>query len=489
MKPPRQESRLNGTLPITSPAAAANRIPDAATVLVSGFGSVGYPKEVPRALARADRDLSLTLISGGSVGGEIDVELTETDAIARRFPYQGRREIRNEINDGRIEFHDRNISTLGDEVRYGAFADADVAVVEAVAVGEDWLIPSTSIGHTPTFVESADTLIVEVNDAQPLELQRFHDVYLRKTPPDREPIPLGAPAESIGTSRVQFDPEKLVAVVETDRRDEPYTFRDPTDTDLRVADNLSGFLETETKQSKLFEESVRLQFGVGSLGNALMSALGDAEFGDKDLIYFGEVIQDGLLDLLDNGELRGASATSLALSAAGQDRLFENVDKYSEDVVLRPAALSNSPALIDRFGVISVNSALEVDIYGHVNSTHLNGTHVVNGVGGSGDFNRHSALAVVALGSTAADGDISRIVPMVPHVDHTEHDIDVVVTEQGVADLRGLSPRERAHELIRNCAYPAFRDELKDYFERACEADGHVPHDLGQVFSWDPGNG
>ena len=484
MNPPQLESRFNGNLPIASAATAADRIPNTATVLVSGFGSVGYPKEVPLALAQTDRDLSLTLVSGGSVGAEIDVKLVEANAIARRFPYQGRRDIRDEINVGRIEFHDRNISTLGDEVRYGAFADADIAVVEAVAVGQDWLIPSTSIGHTPAFVESADALIVEVNNAQPLELQRFHDVYRRGAPPDREPIPLSVPAESIGTSWVEFDPDKLVAVVETDRRDEPYTFREPTDVDLRIADNLGRILETETRRSKLFEESVRLQFGVGSLGNALMGALGDANFRDKDLIYFGEVIQDGLLSLLDDGKLKSASATSLALSAAGQDRLFENVDEYSEDIVLRPADLSNSPALIDRFGVISVNSALEVDIYGHVNSTHLNGTHVVNGVGGSGDFNRHSALAVVALGSTAADGDISRIVPMVPHVDHTEHDVDVIVTEQGVADLRGLSPSERARALIENCAHPAFRDELDDYFERACEADGHVPHDLTRAFSW-----
>src|SRR5699024_10086501 len=173
-----------------------------------------------------------------------------------------------------------------------------------------------------------------------------------------------------------------------------------------------------------------------------------------------------------------------AFSKEGQDRLFEHVEEYAEDIVLRPADLSNSATLIDQFGVAAVNSALELDLFGHVNSTHINGTMAMNGVGGSGDFNRHSPLAIVALPSTAADGDISRIVPMVPHVDHTEHDIDVVVTEQGVVDLRGNSPRETANALIESCAHPDYRDELADYLERGRSRGGHIPHDLGTAFDW-----
>jgi succinyl-CoA:acetate CoA-transferase len=273
-------------------------------------------------------------------------------------------------------------------------------------------------------------------------------------------------------------------VVETDRRDEPYEFRDPTPADQSIAANLGSFLETEVERSPLFEHSLRIQFGVGSLGNALMGALGDADFGDRDLIYFGEVIQDGLLDLLDDGDLAVASATSLALSRNGQDRLFENVERYAEDVVLRPADISNNPTLVDRFGVVAVNSALEVDLYGHVKSTHVDGTRLVNGVGGSGDYNRWSPLTVLALPSTAADGDVSRIVPMVPHVDHTEHDIDVVVTEQGVADFRGNSPIETARALIDHCAHPQFAEHLRAYVDTTSSAGGHIPHDLENAFSW-----
>jgi succinyl-CoA:acetate CoA-transferase len=487
------DGRIADGLAVESADDAADRVADDGTVLVSGFGSVGYPKAVPLALARSDRDLSLTrsdrdlsltLISGGSVDREIDIEFVESDAIARRFPYQTRSPVCAAVNDGRIAFHDRNISTLGDEVQYAGLAPGDVAIVEAVAVGEDWLVPSTSIGHTPAYVESADALILEVNSAQPREIGRFHDVYRPGRPPNKEPIPLDAPGDRIGGETVRFDPEKLVAVVETDRRHQPYEFRDPTDADRRIADNLWEFLEIEVERSPLFEESVRLQFGVGSLGNALMGALGDADFGDRDLVYYGEVIQDGLLDLLDAGRFRSASATSLALSKDGQDQLFDDVERYVEDAVLRPADVSNSPALVDRFGVVAVNSALEVDVYGHVNSTHLNGSRVVNGIGSSGDFNRHSPLAITALPSTAKGGDLTRVVPMVPHVDHTEHDVDAIVTEQGIADLRGKSPRERVRLIVNNCAHPAFRGPLREYLDNAAAGGGHVPHDLDNALSF-----
>lgn len=478
------DNRLHGDLPVRSAPDAVRGIVDDATLLVSGFGSVGYPKAVPLALADSERNLSLTVVSGGSVGEEIDVALVEADAIDRRFPYQARLPARNAVNDRTIAFHDRNISTLGDEVQYGRLVDGDVAVVEALAVGEDWLIPTTSIGQTPAFVESADQLIVEVNATVPQAVREFHDIYRPGRPPNREPIPLTDPGGRIADERIDFDPEKLVAVVETDHRDQPYEFRDSTNDDRAIADNLRAFLEAEVERSELFEESLRIQFGVGSLGNALMGALGDADIGDRDLIYFGEVIQDGLLDLIDDGDLAAASATALALSSEGQERLYENVEQYAEDIVLRPGNLSNSPALIDRFGVVGVNSALEVDLFGQVNSTHVNGTRVMNGVGGSADFNRNCPLAVLALPSTAKGGEISRIVPMVPHVDHTEHDIDVIVTEQGVADLRGNSPHETAEALITHCAHPDYRDDLQDYLDRGLARGGHIPHDIETALDW-----
>ena len=484
---PVPDVRLGGDLPIASPEAAAALVPATATLLVSGFGGVGYPKLVPEALAAADDARELTVVSGGGVGDEIDRALVESGDMARRYPFVPNETSRAAANDGRIEFHDRHISRLADEVRFGGLRAGlrgeSIAVCEAVAVGPDWLVPSTSVGHTPAYVGAADRLIVEVNRAQPVELARVHDVHVRGDPPHRDPIPLDGPLGETDGPAVRFDPEKLAAVVETDRPDDPYEFRDVSPTDEAIAENLGAFLEAELDRNPLFDEAANLQFGVGSLGNALMGALADVDFGDRPVSYVGEVVQDGLLDMLDAGDLRGASATSLALSAEGQARLFDDVERYAEDVVLRPADVSNAPELIDRFGVVGVNSAVEVDLYGNVNATHLGGTRVVNGIGGGGDFARNCRLGVVALPSTAVGGDVSRIVPLTPHVDHTEHDASVIVTEHGVADLRGRSPRERAEALV-EVADPTFREALDAYRDRAAAEGGNTPHDLETAFSW-----
>ena len=478
------DERIPGTIPELSATDAANTVTDDATMTVSGFGSVGYPKEVPLALAASGRDLSLTVISGGSVGEEIDTSLVEADAIARRFPYQATSVAREAVNAGKIALHDRHIGSLGDEVEFEQIATPDIAVVEAVAIGEGWLVPTTSIGHTPAYVEQAEKLLVEVNALQPWNLAQFHDIYRPAMPPRRDPIPLTKPSQRIGGPKIRFDPAKLVGAVRTDRRDSTYSFRTPTSEDRAIAANFRSFLTDELDRNPVFAETVRLQFGVGSLGNALMRELADADFGNRSVSYFGEVIQDGLLDLLADGDLDIASATTLALSAEGQDRLFENIDSFADRVVLRPADVSNSAEVITRMGVLAVNSALEVDFYGHVNSTHVNGSQLINGIGGSNDYNRNAAVSIVALPSTASDGNISRVVPMTPHVDHTEHDVSAIITEQGVADLRGLSPRERAVKMIDNCAHPNFRNDLNRYYERSRKSGGHMPHDLPRAFNW-----
>lgn len=368
-------------------------------------------------------------------------------------------------------------------MRFGGLPSPDIAVVEAVAVGDGWFAPSTSIGATPAYVQAADGLVVEVNVAQPRGLEAFHDVYVRAPPPDRAPIPLDSIDGRIGTTHIEFESDTLEAVVRTDRPDTTYEFRSPTPADRAVAANLARFLDAEVKRNPALAEAVTLEFGVGSIGNALLGSLADIEFGDRQVAYFGEVIQDGLLDALDAGTITGASGTSLALSEAGQARLFDDIERYAEDLVLRPVDVSNDGGLIDRFGVVAVNAAVEVDLYGHVNSTHLRGSDLVGGLGGSGDFARHSLVSVVALPATAAGGDLSRVVPLATHVDHTEHDIDVVVTDCGVADLRGRSPRERAEALV-EVAHPEYRPDLNRYVDRADRLGGHIPHDLDTAFEW-----
>lgn len=475
--------RIEAEVPIQHAEAVAADVASNASIGVSGFGSVGYPKAVPLALAESDCDLRLTIISGGAVGEEIEDTLAKRDAIARRYPFATRPEILARANDGRTAFRDRHVSQVGDEVRYGGLPSLDLAVVEAVAVGEGWLVPSTSIGQTPAFVEAADRLIVEVNSAQPRDLAAFHDIYRPKAPPDREPIMLDDVGGRIGSPRVEFDPSDLAAVVCTDRSDSTYEFREPTAMDETLGANLATFLTAELQQNPALDTTVNLEFGVGSVGNALLGALGDIDFGDRQVNYFGEVFQDGLLDALETGDIESASATSFALSENGQQRLFDNLDRFADDVVLRPAEVSNHPALIDRFGVVAINAAVEVDLYGHVNSTHVGGSRLVGGLGGSGDFTRHGLVSIVACPSTAKDGDISRIVPMATHVDHTEHDVDVVVTDHGVADLRGTSPVESAEKLI-EVADPSVRSDLRAYLDRAGVGSGHISHDLDTAFDW-----
>jgi acyl-CoA hydrolase len=104
----------------------------------------------------------------------------------------------------------------------------------------------------------------------------------------------------------------------------------------------------------------------------------------------------------------------------------------------------------------------------------------MNGIGGSGDFARNAYLSIFMCPSAAKGGKISTLVPMCTHVDHNEHSVQVIVTEQGLADLRGLAPAERAHLLIERCAHPSYRDYLHRYLREA--GKGHINHDLSRCF-------
>jgi succinyl-CoA:acetate CoA-transferase len=192
-----------------------------------------------------------------------------------------------------------------------------------------------------------------------------------------------------------------------------------------------------------------------------------------------------MLQLLKNGTLSMISATAFSLSAAGMAELNENIADYRERIILRPQEISNHPEVIRRLGCLAMNGMIEADMYGNVNSTHLMGSSIVNGIGGSGDFARNAFISMFLSPSTAKSGTISCIVPMASHVDHTEHDTHVIVTEQGLADLRGLPPRRRAKQIIEHCAHPDYRDALLDYLERATASSGkHTPHLLGEALSW-----
>ena len=251
-----------------------------------------------------------------------------------------------------------------------------------------------------------------------------------------------------------------------------------------MGNNLVDFLKNEVKQGRLPENLLPLQSGVGNVANAVINGLVHSDF--KNLTVYTEVIQDGMFDLIDEGKIDMISGTSLSPSPDGLKRFYDNVEKYSKKIILRPQEISNNGEVARRIGVIAMNTALEMDVYGHVNSTHVSGTKLMNGIGGSGDFARNGFLSCFFCHSTAKGGKISAVVPMCSHVDHTEHDTHVFISEQGVADVRGLSPKERAKLIINNVAHPDYRAQLMDYFERACAANGNsqTPHLLVEAFDF-----
>jgi succinyl-CoA:acetate CoA-transferase len=331
----------------------------------------------------------------------------------------------------------------------------------------------------------ADQIFLEVNAWQPLELRGMHDVYYGTAlPPNRMPVPILQPSDRIGVTTFRCDPEKIVAVVKTDSTDRNSPFKEPAHDAALIAEHIIEFFHHEVKAGRLPANLLPLQSGVVNIANAVLTQLNTGSF--RDLTAYTEVIQDGMLEMLRSGTLRSASATAFSLSEGSLDEFHNNIDFYRERIVLRPQEISNHPELIRRLGCLAMNGMIQADIRGNVNSTHIVGSRIENGIGGSGDFARNAYISLFVTSSTAKNGTNSRIVPMVSHVDHTEHDVQIIVTEQGVADLRGLSPRRRAQQIIDHCVHPDFRSQLQDYFDRAKlgAAGLQTPHLLGEAFSW-----
>ncbi|MBA7533439.1 Succinyl-CoA:coenzyme A transferase [subsurface metagenome] len=466
---------------------AAELIKDGMVVATSGFTPAGYPKAVPLALAKrvkkSKEKLHITLLTGASVGEELDGALTEAGIIVRRYPYQTNKLLRDSINSDKIAYADIHLSHFAQQVRYGFFGEIDLAIIEAIAIDEEGnIIPSTSVGVSPTFIDRAKSIIVEVNNGQPLELEGIHDIYQPQDPPNRSPIPLIKPVDRIGTPYIPTDPSKIKAIVITDIKDQPSPLTPIDENSKKIAGHIVNFFENEVKHNRLPQNLLPLQSGVGSVANAVLAGLLNSPFMDID--FYSEVIQDSVLDLIDSGKIKIASGTSLTLSEEGQQRFYTNLDRYKKKIILRPQEISNNPEIIRRLGSLAMNTAIEVDIYGNVNSTNIMGSKMMNGIGGSGDFTRNSYLSIFVTPSIAKNGDIFCVVPMVSHVDHTEHDVQVIVTEQGLADLRGLSPRERAETIINNCTHPEYKSKLKNYYQRALGKGGHVPHLIEEALSW-----
>src|SRR5664279_3530538 len=203
----------------------------------------------------------------------------------------------------------------------------------------------------------------------------------------------------------------------------------------------------EKKCGRIPAHFLPLQSGVGNIANAVLAALGNSHDIPAFEMYT-EVLQDSVIPLLENGRCTFASTCALTLSPDAMRKVTSDIDYFKKRIILRPQEISNHPEIVRRLGIVSMNTAIEIDLGGNVNSTHVMGKTMMNGIGGSGDFTRNAYLSIFSCPSTAKGGKISAIVPLASHMDHSEHSVQIVATEHGIADLRGRSPYERANEII-----------------------------------------
>ncbi|MBP8639452.1 MAG: acetyl-CoA hydrolase [Oscillospiraceae bacterium] len=458
---------------IMSAEEAGSYIKSNMTIGMSGF-STGSPKAIPIEMVK--HTTGLTVIQGAGLG-VID-ELAHSGAISRYAAFQWSRDMRNTINNGEVAFTDIHLSQLSDKLRKGVFGKIDYAIIECSKINEDGgIVPSLSLGVSNVLLECADKVLLEINLKVPTQIEGIHDISSNPYKP------LNGILERTGETVFHCDPSKIVGIVITEKEEEKINFRDTNVLYQDIAHQVLRLLEKEITENRL-PRDFTLQAGVGGVANAVLQGLSEGGF--TGLKMYTEVLADGALSFIKSGVITEASTTTLDLSPVGLESFFENIDFYKKHIILRPLEISNGITQITTLQPVAMNTALEADIYGNVNSTNAMGSTMLNGIGGSNDFCRCSRLSIFITPSTAKNGAISSIVPMVSHVDSTEHDVDIIATEYGYADLRGKSPKERVKEIIENCAHPDYRQPLWDYFNSAVLLCGpcQTPHDLSNAFSW-----
>lgn len=477
---------------VMSAEEAAQFINHGDKVGMSGFTGAGYPKALPAAIAEKAKaehskgdEFAIDVFTGASTAPDCDGVMAEADAVRFRMPYQSDPIMRKKINEGTIKYADTHLSHSGMLVEEGFFGNLDVAVIEVVRITEDGhLIPSSSVGNNLEYTAAADRIILEVNSWQSEHLEGMHDIWRMPTLPNRIPIPITSCGDRIGSTWMEIDTDKVVAVVETDAADRNAPFKPVDEISQKIAGNFLDFLEGEVRAGRLFYDRYIMQSGVGNVPNAVMSGLLDSKF--ENIQAYTEVIQDGMVDLIDAGKMTVASATSFSLSPEYADKMNAGAETYRESIILRPQQISNHPEVIRRVGLIATNGLIEADIYGNVNSTNVSGSRMMNGIGGSGDFTRNGYISSFITPSQAKGGAISAVVPFASHIDHHEHDVMVVISEYGYADLRGLAPRDRVPKMIA-IAHPDYRPLLEEYYQRATTGDNkflQTPHDLATAFDF-----
>jgi propionyl-CoA:succinyl-CoA transferase len=480
---------MSHSLPILTAEEAAELIQNGQSIGFSGFTAAGAAKAVPAALAKkarreheAGRPFKVGVLTGASTGKSLDGDLAEAQAISFRTPYQGNATLRKQINSGEVRFVDMHLSSVPQNARYGYLGPIHWAVVEACDVtAGGGIVLSTSVGASNTYLRLADKIIIELNAHQPKSLLGIHDIFEPQDPPSRRELPIFSASDRVGSPICIVDPKKIAGIVYTDLEDETKGFDEPTAVTDQIGQNVADFLVSEMRAGRIPARFLPLQSGVGNIANAVLSALGKSTEIPAFEMYT-EVLQDSVVPLLENGRCKFASTTALTLSPEAMRNVANNMDYFKKRIILRPQEISNHPEIVRRLGIVSMNTAIEIDLGGNVNSTHVMGKTMMNGIGGSGDFTRNAYLSIFSCPSTAKGGKISAIVPLASHMDHSEHSVQIVVTEQGVADLRGKDPHERAELIINNCAHPDYKEQLRDYL-RLVTPSSHEPLSLSLGFA------
>ena len=472
-------------------AEAASLIKNGDSIGLSGFTPAGAPKATTKELAKlaqAEHEkgnpFKINLFTGASTGQSTDGDLAVAKAIDFRAPYTTNPDFRASVNKNEIRYNDLHLSHMAQELRYGFYGPLNWGIIEVCKIedaGDKYNVSLTAAGGiSPTVAMMAEKIILELNSFHNEGAGQLHDIFEPQNPPYRQPYMITSVRDRIGKPYLSIPKSKVVGVIECNIPDEARAFKGTDPITDQIGANVAHFLLGDMKRGIIPPEFLPLQSGVGSTANAILAALGK----DKsvpDFNIYTEVFQNAIVDMMLSGRVKDASTCSLTVDNECLMKVYDNLDLFSKHLVIRQSEISNSPEVIRRLGVIAINTAIEVDIYGNANSTHISGTKMMNGIGGSGDFERNAYISIFTCASTAKGGLISSIVPMVSHQDHSEHDVNVIITEQGIADLRGKAPIERAQLIIENCAHPDYRPILREYLKIA--TGGQTHHNLPCAFA------
>jgi acetyl-CoA hydrolase len=469
---------------------AVRIVQDRCKIAISGFTKTGEPKiflpALARHLAQYAPKTKIGLFSGASLSENVENPIASF--VGKRGPYMSSTVARKMINAGEMDFTDVHLSAFARNLVYGFYGDIDLAVVEVSRIRPDGsVILSASVGISPEALSVAKKIILEVNTSIP-DYTGFHDIALPSVHPRSNwPIPLVNVGDRVGVPFVEFDKSKVVGIIESDQPDYPISFKPTTEMETKIAQNVIEFLRYCHKTFKWGDRLPPIQSGVGNVANAIVGELYNSPF--QRIRFWTEVFQDGMMRYVeDDDKFESASATAFSFSEEGRQEFTRLFKQCRDKVVLRPMWLSNNAELITRLFVIAMNTPIEVDIYGHVNSTHVDGSRVINGLGGSGDFFRHAYLSIVHTPSVRRLKDgrtVSCVMPYVRHVDHTEHDINCVVTEQGFAlNTEIRSARRRAEDIIAKCAHPHFQPLLRNYLRLSGGGDEPRTTNMDLLQGW-----